>query len=86
MEKEEKISTGREKGSLAKEKHERKEKQEKITNTLNKFPENRRKFVKSQLEKERRLEIWKKYRQNKGKKGTDPNIRISLSEENLDKN
>ena len=94
LEREERLLIGRQKGSLAKEKHEKKEKQEKITKTLNKLPENRRKLVKAQLEKERRIEIkeareeiWKKYRQNKGKKGTDPRKKstINLSDENLDR-
>ena len=58
-----------------------KEKQRKITETLEKLPENRRILVERELEKERRMnlkeakeEIWKRWRQSKGKRRMNPKM------------
>ena len=58
---------------------ERGKKQQKITENLARLPENKKVLVEMELEKERRLilkeareEVWKKWRQKKGRKSTNP--------------
>ena len=60
---------------------ETRERQSKITETLGKLPENRRILVERELDKERRVnlkeareEVWKKWRQSKGKVRMNPKV------------
>ena len=64
------------------EKERRKNIQQRITDSLGELPRNRRILLERELDLERRLllkeakeEVWKKWRQNKGRKGTNPKIK-----------
>ena len=64
--------------------------QTKITETLLELPENRRIILEGEMEKERRMilkeakqEIWKKWRQSKGKRKNNPKIQDTKSKKGL---
>ena len=74
-EKEERLERGRKKGENVRHKERCKKIQTKITETLLKIPSNRQKIIREEEERERKLlleeakdEIWKRWRQNKGRK------------------
>ena len=74
MEKEDRLEKARVKKDNTKEKLEKKEKQLKITSELKKIPENRRKILPMEIEKERILTLkeakekfWNKHSQKKGR-------------------
>ena len=69
------------------EKIERKNIQSKITDRLNQLPNNRRILIEKEIEKERLLnlkeakeEIWKKWRQTKGRRRTNPHKKQKMTE------
>ena len=67
-----------------------KKKQQKITEALEKIPDNRRIILERELERERRMnlkeakeEVWKRWRLTKGRRNTNPHKNLDKS--NLDK-